>query len=151
MSRAISAALATVALTCLIHVIPAAAQPNSGGGAAGHPGEAAQKFPAVGHAYRVDFVSPEGRKFSVELAFASEISLTYTGIRSDGTRGASETVTTEVTAIAPDVFMVTWKESDKTTVVHVEDYGRLVFYTNITDGGNDHEFSKFKGTATLIR
>jgi len=62
-----------------------------------------------------------------------------------------ETVTTEVTPVAPDVFMVTWKESDKTTVVHIEDYGSMVFYTNITDGGDNHDFMKFKGPVKLIK
>jgi hypothetical protein len=110
------------------------------------------QFPAVGHTYRVDFVSFDGKqKFLVELIFASETSMTYTGIRPDGSRGASETVTTELTPIAPAVFMVTWKESDKTTVVHVEDYGNMVFYTNITDGSDAHDFSKFKGAVTLIK
>jgi hypothetical protein len=56
-----------------------------------------------------------------------------------------------VTPIAPNVFMVTWVEGDKTTVVHVEDYGGMVFYTNVTDGGDRHEFLKFKGSVTQVR
>lgn len=46
--------------------------------------------------------------------------------------------------------MVTWVEGDKTTVFHVEDYGNMVFYSNITDGGEGHEFLKFKGTVTQV-
>jgi hypothetical protein len=108
-------------------------------------------FPAVGHTYRVDFVSTGGQKFTVELVFASETSMTYTGIRPDGSRGMPETVTIEETPVAPNVFVVTWKESDKTTVVHIEDYGNMVFYTNITDGGDAHDFLKFKGNVTLVK
>jgi hypothetical protein len=111
----------------------------------------ATPFPAVGHTYRVAFVSFDGKqKFTTELVFASETQMTYTGIKSDGSRGSSETVTTEVTSIAPNVFMVTWVESDKTTVIHVEDYGNMVFYSNITDGGDGHDFLKFKGTVIQI-
>jgi hypothetical protein len=109
-------------------------------------------FPAVGHTYRVEFVSLDGKhKFTTEIVFASETQMTYTGVKSDGSRGSSETVATEVTPIAPNVFMVTWVEGDKTTVVHVEDYGGMVFYTNVTDGGDRHEFLKFKGSVTQVR
>jgi hypothetical protein len=106
----------------------------------------------VGHTYRVDFVSTANatEKFTTELFFESDTRMTYTGIKPDGSHGASETVTIAVTPVASDVFMVTWVESDKTTVVHVEDYGNKVFYSNITDGGDGHEFLKFKGRVTQV-
>jgi hypothetical protein len=114
-------------------------------------GSGASAFPAVGHTYRVAFVSLDlKQKFTTEIVFASEARMTYTGIKPDGSRGASETVSTDVTSIAPSVFMVTWVEGDKTTVVHVEDFGNMVFYSNITDGGDGHEFLKFKGTVTQV-
>ncbi|MFL5317902.1 MAG: MoaF-related domain-containing protein, partial [Microvirga sp.] len=47
-----------------------------------------EEFPAVGHRYLVDFSA-----FRVELYFESETSLTYTGVRPDGSHGGSETVT----------------------------------------------------------
>jgi hypothetical protein len=102
-----------------------------------------QSFPAVGHVYRVDFGA-----FVVELDFASETKMTYTGIRPDGSRTHPETVVIEATYIKDDVFMVTWQENDKTAVVHVEDYKNKVIYTNITNP--DASFQKFKGTVTLI-
>jgi hypothetical protein len=41
-------------------------------------------FPAVGHKYLVDFSSASGARFRVQLDFASETSLTYTGIDANG-------------------------------------------------------------------
>lgn len=102
-----------------------------------------EKFPAVGHRYLVDF-----QAFRVELYFASQTSLTYTGIAKDGSRGESETVTIAVEPIRDHLFLVTWQESDKTTVVHLEDYKLHTIITNITDP--DGTFSKFHGTMKLI-
>jgi hypothetical protein len=39
---------------------------------------------------------------------------------------------------------VTWQESDKTTVVHIEDYNRQTIVTNITEP--DLTFDQFHGT-----
>jgi hypothetical protein len=100
-------------------------------------------FPAVGHRYLVDF-----HAFRVELFFASESSLTYTGIKPDGSHGGSETVSISVEPLRDQLFLVTWREADKTTVVHVEDYKNNTIITNITNP--DQSFSKFHGTMTLI-
>jgi hypothetical protein len=105
----------------------------------------ADAFPAVGHRYLVDF-----QAFRVELYFASETSLTYTGIRQDGSHGASETVAITVEPIRDQLFLVTWQEGDKTTVVHLEDYKNNVIITNITGPGPNSSFSKFHGRMTLI-
>jgi len=72
-------------------------------------------FPAVGHSYFVDFVA-----FQVELNFASETSLTYYNLDKNGNKIGSETVTIKVEPITDGIFLVTWQESDKTTVVHIE-------------------------------
>lgn len=40
--------------------------------------------------------------------------------------------------------MMTWVKGDKTTVVHVEDYGNMVCHSNITDGGERREVPKVK-------
>jgi hypothetical protein len=106
--------------------------------------EMGTQFPAIGHTYRVDFGA-----FVVELYFESDTKLTYTGIRKDGSRGASETVAISVTFLRENLFMVTWQEADKTTVVHVEDYENNIIYTNITDA--DNKFEKFKGSVTLLK
>jgi Rieske Fe-S protein len=100
-------------------------------------------FPAVGHIYRVDF-----GKFVVELNFEAMNKMTYTGIRPDGSRGRPETVTTTVVPLRPGVFMVTWQEADRTTVVHVEDYDNSLIYTNIVNP--DNSFEQYQGIVTLV-
>jgi hypothetical protein len=85
-------------------------------------------FPGFGHTYLVDFVA-----FRVELAFSVPSSLTYTSIGRDGTRGESETVTIKIEDIADDIFLVTWQETDKTTVVHIENFAAKTIVTNITN------------------
>jgi hypothetical protein len=101
------------------------------------------KFPAVGHRYFVDF-----QAFQVELDFTSESSLTYYNLDKGGKRVGSETVTIKVEPITADIFLVTWQESDKTTVVHIEDYKKLTIVTNIT--GPDLSFSQFHGTVRQL-
>jgi len=101
-------------------------------------------FPGTGHRYLVDF-----QAFRVELFFHSESSLTYTGIKPDGSHGESETVHICVEPIRDELFLVTWQERDKTTVVHLEDYKNNTIITNITSPP-DLTFMKFHGTMTLI-
>ena len=96
-------------------------------------------FPGVGHRYCVDFVA-----FQVELDFASETSLTYYNLDKNGNKIGSETVTIKVEPITDGIFLVTWQESDKTTVVHIEDYNRQTIVTNITEP--DLTFDQFHGT-----
>jgi hypothetical protein len=96
-------------------------------------------FPAVGHRYFVDF-----QAFQVELDFTSETSLTYYNLDKNGNKVGSETVTTKVESITEGIFLVTWQESDKTTVVHIEDYVRYTIVTNITNP--DLSFDQFHGT-----
>jgi hypothetical protein len=100
-------------------------------------------FPAVGHAYLVDF-----QKFKVKLSFASLTSLSYVVVNPDGSAGQSETVTIRVESIGPQLFLVTWQEDDKTTVVHIEDYANNTIITNITNP--DLSFDQFHGTFTQI-
>lgn len=102
-----------------------------------------ESFPAVGNRYLVDF-----QAFRVELYFASVTSMTYTDIEMDGSRGSSETVLIVVEPIRDHLFLVTWQEADKTTVVHLEDYKDNTIITCITSPNGD--FSKFHGTVTLI-
>jgi hypothetical protein len=102
-----------------------------------------ETFPATGHRYLVDF-----KAFRVELYFESQASLTYTTVKPDGSRGASETVSIAVEPIRDQLYLVTWQESDKTTVVHLEDYKLSTIVTNITEPGGT--FSKFHGQMKLI-
>jgi hypothetical protein len=93
------------------------------------------EFPGVGHRYFVDFVA-----FAVELDFASETSLTYYNLDKNGNKVGSETATIKVGPITEGIFLVTWQESAKTTVIHIEDYIRQ----NITEP--DLTFDQFHGT-----
>jgi molybdenum cofactor biosynthesis MoaF-like protein len=99
----------------------------------------ASAFPAVGHRFRVDFVA-----FKVELEFTSDTSLTYYNLDGDKIVG-SETVTIKVEPITDQIFLVTWQESDNTTVVHVEKYDRNTIVTNITSPP-DLKFDQYHGT-----
>jgi hypothetical protein len=98
-----------------------------------------QAFPGVGHRYFVDF-----HAFQVELDFTSATSLTYYNLDNAGNKTGSETVTIKVEQITDGIFLVTWQESDKTTVVHIEDYDRHTIVTNIT--ASDLTFDQFHGT-----
>ncbi len=103
----------------------------------------ANVFPAIGHRYLVDFGT-----WKTELVFHSETSMTYTGVKSDGSHGGSETVTVAIDPIRDMLFLVTWQESDKTTVVHLEDYRENRIVTHITSP--DGSFDIFQGTMTQI-
>jgi len=112
-------------------------------------------FPAVGHKYMVSFKADDGAgQFRVQLEFHSLTSLTYTGVRPDGTLGAnSETVHIAVEGIRDSLFLVTWKEESGTTVVHLEDYKNNTIITNITSPSetpNSPDFSKFHGTMQQV-
>lgn len=106
-------------------------------------------FPGVGHRYRVDFSA-----FRVELHFISETSMTYAGIRSDGTTGTPVPVTIAIRPIRDQLFLVTWQEADSTTVVHLEDYKENTIVTHITTPGDDKDpnlqFLIFQGTMTQV-
>jgi hypothetical protein len=102
-----------------------------------------ERFPAIGHRYLGDF-----QEFGVELYFKSETSMTYTGVGSNGSHGGSETVTIAVEPIRDGLFLVTWKETDNTTAVHLEDYKLNRIITKVN--GPDSTFSKYEGTMTLI-
>jgi hypothetical protein len=106
-------------------------------------------FPAVGHKYLVEFRA-SGARFRVQLDFTSDTSLTYTGVKSNGSLDPDnvETVTITVEPIRDQLFLVTWKEKLGTTVVHLEDYRNNTIITNITEP--DGTFSTFHGIMTLI-
>jgi hypothetical protein len=100
-------------------------------------------FPAVGHSYLVDF-----QEFKVKLNFLSETSLFWAVLNPDGSVGESETDVIRVEAIGPQLFLVTWQENDKTTVVHIEDYANNTIITNITNP--NLTFEQHHGTFTQL-
>ena len=84
-------------------------------------------FPAVGHVYEANFGS-----WVHHLHFESETVMTLTNV--DGLfKGTSETVQIVVTLIRQGVFMISWQEANKTTVVHVEDFENGIVHTNVTE------------------
>ena len=101
------------------------------------------QFPGVGHRYLVDFV-----KFRVELKFTSETSMTYYNLNAAGEHVGEETVEISITPIRDGLFLVTWTEMDKTTVVHVEDFQFNRIITNITDPSDG--LIRFEGKMTQL-
>lgn len=65
----------------------------------------ADAFPGMGRRYLIDFGT---RK--TQLEFHSRTSLTYNGVRKNGSLGASETVTITISPIRDLLFLVTWRE-----------------------------------------
>ncbi|HZP86964.1 MAG TPA: hypothetical protein VFB54_09080 [Burkholderiales bacterium] len=103
------------------------------------PVVATSDFPGVGRRYLVTFPT-----FRVELHFESVSSLTWTLINTDGSRGRYEKVAIRVQAVAGTIFLITWQEANKTTVVSVEDFGQRIMFSNITRA--DGTFLQAKGT-----
>jgi hypothetical protein len=100
-------------------------------------------FPAAGHVYEANFGS-----WVHHLHFESETVMTLT--TADGPfQGASEIVQIAVTPIRPGVFLTSWQEKDKTTVVHVEDFANSIVHTNITERSG--AFIRRSGTLKQLR
>ncbi len=57
-------------------------------------------------------------------------------------------MTISIKELRDQMFLVTWQESDKTTVVHLEDYREMTITTHITSP--DGSFSIFSGTMQLL-
>ncbi|MER8640187.1 hypothetical protein [Mesorhizobium sp. M1365] len=100
-------------------------------------------FPGSGNLYLADFTA-----FRVQLDFASDISLTYTVLAADGTPLGSETVAIKTEEISAGIYLVTWQEANKTTVVHIEDYAKQTIVTNITNP--DLTFEQHHGRFTPL-
>ncbi len=100
------------------------------------------QFPGLGRRFLVDFV-----QFRVQLFFSSLTSMTYTGVKQNGTLGSSETVAITIQPVRDGLFLVFWQETDQTTVVHLEDYKDSKITTLIT--GPDLQFQQFHGTFSL--
>ncbi|HEX3641893.1 MAG TPA: hypothetical protein VHV10_11430 [Ktedonobacteraceae bacterium] len=99
-------------------------------------------FPGAGHVFIADFSIAIFR-----LNFHSDTEMTFTVLKGPNT-GFSETVHIMVTRVRPCVFIVTWKEADGSTVVHVEDFAKGIVFSNVTLP--DGTFLHFKGTLTKV-
>lgn len=84
-------------------------------------------YPAVGRRLLVTFPA-----FRAELNIHSASSLTWFLLNPDGSKGRSETVSVRIQHVSGRIFLVTWQEANKTTVVQVQDFTRSAVFTNIT-------------------
>lgn len=109
------------------------------------PWKTVSAFPAICRKAEVNF----GGEYIFELDFHNEHSMTFTGLvaRAEG-RPITDTVEYTAVEVAPGVYMVYWTEKDNTHVVHVEDYGSGIAYTNIA--APDGSFTNLKGTLKLL-
>ena len=93
-----------------------------------------------------------GNSFSVDFGMAkailnieSETSLTFTTIEKNGKEVHEvETVITEMTALRPQLYMLTWKEKNGNTITQIQDYENGIIYSNWTRPSG--EFIHAKGT-----
>jgi hypothetical protein len=109
------------------------------------PWKVVNAFPAIGRKAEVDF----GGEYLFELDFTDEQTMTFRGLKPRaGGRPILETVQYTAVEVASGVYMVYWTEKDNTHVVHVEDYGGGVAYTNIV--APDGSFTNLKGTLRLL-
>lgn len=109
------------------------------------PWKTAHSFPAIARQVEVNF----GGEYDFILTFHDEKSMTFRGLvqRANG-RPVTDTVNYTPVEVALQVWMVYWTESDNTHVVHVQDYGNGVAYTNIS--APDGSFTNLKGTLRLL-
>ena len=91
------------------------------------PSQGDSTYPAVGRRLLVIFPT-----FRAELNIHSASSLTWFLLNADGSKGRSETVNVRIQPLTGQVFLVTWQEANKTTVVQVQDFDRGAIFTNIT-------------------
>lgn len=87
--------------------------------------ETATLFP-VGHVFDIEFP-----QFTPRIKIASESELSFE-ILSGLNAGFKETVVYQVLNIRPGLFIVSWQEKSKATVVHIEDFAQGFVHTNIT-------------------
>jgi len=98
------------------------------------------------------FMNIIGNKFMVDLGMAkaildiqSETSLTFTITEQEGIKkNSSETVVIKLTALRPDLFLLTWKENNGNTITQVQDHKNAKVYMNWTHPGG--EFINTTGT-----
>ena len=101
------------------------------------------RFPAVGHVYEAHFGS-----WVHHLHFETETVMTL--INADVPfKEYTETVQIMVIPIRPGVFLTSWQERDKTTVVHVEDYENGLVHTSVTQ--RNGTLIRLSGTLKQVR
>lgn len=96
----------------------------------------------TGRRFLFDF----GQNAKYELHFVDSKHLEVTVVEDASfAKGTLNAFDIDMTEIRPNVYMVTWVESQTgNTVTHVEDYEQLVAFTNITDLATK-QFWRLKG------
>ena len=84
-------------------------------------------FPGTGRRFIATFPA-----FRFRLHFVSAGLLQWTRLHDDGSDAVSETVAIASEPIADALFLVSWQESNRTTVVQVADFARRIVRTHIT-------------------
>ena len=96
----------------------------------------------VGHVFDIEFP-----QFTPRIRFDSASELTFEIV--DGPfAGMKDTVRYEVVNLRPGLFVVTWQEKTKATVVHVEDFAQGVVHTHITNA--DGTFLRMSGAIRAV-
>lgn len=81
----------------------------------------------VGHKYTVAY--KDGPSLLLDFKSTTFMEGTFLAGPSKGQKLA---ITFKATEIAPKVYMLTWQEVDKTTVVHVDDFNKMQSLSNVT-------------------
>jgi hypothetical protein len=100
-------------------------------------------FPAIGHVYEANFDS-----WVFHLHFHSETEMTLTNVQGSF-KGVSETVQITITPIRRSIFLISWQEVDKTTVVHLYDFKNGIVHTRVTEP--NEVFIHNSGTLQKVR
>lgn len=99
-------------------------------------------FPGIGHTFVVDFGD-----YAVDLRFESDTRMSHTQIRGPE-HGRSESVDIGVAEIRPDVWLVSWQETDRTSVVQIEDFEQGLVRMIVT--GPDLRLVRSEGTMKRV-
>ncbi|PRY11888.1 hypothetical protein CLV24_10913 [Pontibacter ummariensis] len=90
--------------------------------------------PIIGHKYEVDFGN-----VVYHLHFIDDKQMHYKAV---GNAQEEGTVKVQRTMLRHNLYLVSWQESDKTTVTHVQDFQNMVIYSNITTSENDFIYTR---------
>ncbi len=97
------------------------------------------QFPAIGQVYEANYSDD----YIFHLHFESNTSMTLVGLTGKF-KGVNEKLNISVVLIRPNVFLISWQESNKTTVTEVQDFENGIVYANATMP--DQTFERLKGT-----
>lgn len=95
-----------------------------------------KELPFVGHQYEVHYTDEQ----AYLIDFQSKDTLKFTKIVPPN-KGFSDTVKYTAKLISDGIYMIYWKESDGSHVVHVDDFKKKISYTNISSKENFYNLS----------